>query len=464
MTDPRIVKYCEAALAMIKGHFQVDIPAEGDDDVARLGQALVELGGTLERQFAEINTLSRVTERINSGLRLDDVLDYVYDSFRTIIPYDRIGCALIEESGTIVRARWSRSEAPERHLTDDYAAPLAQTSLRFVIQTGQPRIINDLPAYLLAHPDSESTRRLLAEGLRSNLTCPLVAMGKPVGFMFFSSRQVGTYRDAHVELFRQIAGQLALIVEKSRLYQELMELNQLKNKFMGIATHDLRSPLAVIQGYLRLFLSGILGPVPEKQVEFIHRMNRQCEHMLSLINELLDVSAIEMGQLDLKVEPVDLESYLRRTAESARLLAGSKSIDLTLDLAAPLPTVPMDPNRIGQVLDNLVSNAIKYSYPSTRITLGARADGSMAAISVADQGIGIPRDELDKLFTEFGRTSARPTGGEKSTGLGLAIARRLVEAHGGTIRVESEVGKGSIFSFTLPLLQRPGPPSPVGAS
>ena len=456
MTDPRIPKYYEAALAMKQGQFRVDLPVGSDDDVARLGRALKELGEALERKFSQINTLARVTEKINAGLLLDEVLDYVYDSFRAMIPYDRIGCALIEDDGATVRARWARSEATERYIGDDYAVPLDQSSLRFVLKSGRPRIINDLADYLNEHPQSESTRRLLAEGLRANLTCPLVAMGKPIGFLFFASTEPGVYRDVHVELYLEIAGQLALIIEKSRLYQQLVELNQIKNRFLGIAAHDLRSPLAVIQGYLRLFLGGILGEVSDKQLEFIQTMNRQCEHMLRLIDELLDVSAIEMGQLELTLRDVDLEAYLREAAESAQLLASAKSIDLAADLAAPLPRVALDPDRISQVINNLVSNAVKYSHPGTRITLGARAQDGQVEVSVTDQGIGIPSQELTRLFTEFGRTSARPTAGEKSTGLGLAIARRLVEAHGGTIRVESEEGKGSTFSFTLPAEREAG--------
>ena len=133
------------------------------------------------------------------------------------------------------------------------------------------------------------------------------------------------------------------------------------------------------------------------------------------------------------------------------LLAKGKSINLKLNLESNLPEISLDRNRISQVINNLITNAIKFSYPETEIALSAVRRGGEVIISVADQGQGIPPDEIPKLFADFTKTSVRPTGGEKSTGLGLAIAKRMVEAHKGRIWVESQVGKGSTFSFTLPL-------------
>jgi hypothetical protein len=175
------------------------------------------------------------------------------------------------------------------------------------------------------------------------------------------------------------------------------------------------------------------------------------ETMLNLLDDLLDVSAIEAGQLELDIHPVDVAAYLRDVHSANAMLARAKDIKLALDLAPDLPAVNMDTNRINQVINNLITNAIKFSFPKTVITLCARAAQSEMSISVQDQGQGIPADEMGKLFTDFGRTSVRPTGGEKSTGLGLAIVKRMVEAHGGRIWVDSQVGVGSTFTFALPL-------------
>jgi signal transduction histidine kinase len=178
-------------------------------------------------------------------------------------------------------------------------------------------------------------------------------------------------------------------------------------------------------------------------------MDLQSETMLNLINDLLDVSAIESGKLELHKEPTDLNQLLRSLHESNRLLAKTKSIDLKMETEPDLPMVTMDPNRIGQVVNNLVSNAIKFSYPNSEILLRVRRTEKEITVEVTDHGQGIPREEISKIFADFAKTSVRATGGEKSTGLGLAIVKRLVQAHGGRVWVESEVGKGSTFSFSL---------------
>jgi signal transduction histidine kinase len=173
--------------------------------------------------------------------------------------------------------------------------------------------------------------------------------------------------------------------------------------------------------------------------------------MLALIDDLLDVSAIESGRLAIEKEEIDVKEYLEDVYESSRLLGKTKSIEIELNIPDGLPAARFDPKRIDQVVNNLITNAIKFSYPGTTVTLEAGAADDELVVRVIDQGQGIPADEIGKVFSEFGRTSVRPTGGEKSTGLGLAIVKRLVEAHGGRIWVESEVGKGSMFAFALPL-------------
>jgi signal transduction histidine kinase len=439
---------------MKNGVFRVDVPIGVEDDIGLLGRTLLDLGRTLENKFREINTLARLTEKINSGLVLDEILDQVFDSFRPLIPYDRIGVALVEDSG-IVRARWARSISPSIKIAHGYAAPMKGSSLQSIIETGQPRILNDLETYLSDHPGSESTRLIVAEGMRSSLTCPLVATGKPVGFMFFSSMQLHTYKHVHVELYKQIAGQLSLIIEKGRLYQELIELNQLKNKFLGMAVHDLRNPLNIVNGYLELLLDSHLGPVPEGQRAFIERSLSACKAMTALVEDLLDISAIEAGQLDLSPETRNVVDIVTEAYRAHGVLAGAKDIAIELHVEDGLRPVRIDPKRIGQVMSNLISNAIKYSFPQTTIRLYARPAGDAVEITVEDEGQGIPPNELSRIFREFGKGSPRPTGGEKSTGLGLAIVSRIVKAHGGKVRVKSQVGKGSTFTVVLPVS---GPP------
>lgn len=233
--------------------------------------------------------------------------------------------------------------------------------------------------------------------------------------------------------------------------RQLVELNELKNRFLGMAAHDLRSPLTVIQGFVKVLSRGRLGPATEAQQEMLGRVYASSQKMLNLINDLLDVAAIEAGRLSLDLRQADLVAFLRDCHKSHLMIAEAKSIRLELDVPDELPPVRADCGRLEQVIGNLVSNAVKFSYPETTAVLRARLEGNQIAISVTDQGQGIPADEIPIMFSDFGRTSVRPTGNERSTGLGLAITKRIVQAHGGTISVASEVGHGSTFTFTLPI-------------
>ncbi|HOW87617.1 MAG TPA: GAF domain-containing sensor histidine kinase [Candidatus Omnitrophota bacterium] len=399
----------------------------------------------------ELKTLLEITGQINAGKTLDEVLDDAYHSLREIIPYQRIGFSLLEENDSVLRAYWVRSEASVIKIGKGYSAEMRGSSLEKVLRSGSPRILNDLKAYLRDHPRSKSTKDIVEEGMLSSLTCPLIASGKSVGFLFFSSMRINEYKNAHVELFQEIAGQLALTLEKSRLYQEAIRLNDLKNKFLGIAAHDLRSPIAVIKGYVDLFKDGILGEMPEAQKEPTRAISQHCDKMLALIDDLLDVSAIESGRLDLRKKEIDLTAYLEESCRNNALVARAKSIELNAEIPSHLPRVLMDPDRIDQVINNLVANAVKFSNAGSRIILRAVPLSQAVAISVIDQGQGIPQSEIPKMFQYFGKTDVAPTAGEKSTGLGLAIAKKIVEAHGGKIGVESQAGRGSTFTFTLPL-------------
>jgi len=399
----------------------------------------------------ELKTLLCITHQINTGLTVDEVLDYAYKTLHVIIPYDRIGFSLLEKNDTILRSYWACSKASVIKIGKDYCAAMKGSSLEKILQTREPRILNDLEAYLREHPGSRPTRDIVEEGMRSSLTCPLIASSKPIGFLFFSSREPYKYQDAHVSLFREIAGQLALTLEKSRLYEQVVGFNDLKNKFLGMAAHDLRSPIAVIKGYADILRDGLLGELGPESKRSIEVISRYCDKMLMLIRDLLDISAIESGHLSLNLRDVDLTAYLKENGQENALLARAKAIELILEIPEDLPRVSMDADRIDQVINNLITNAVKFSDSKSRIVLRAVLSEGSVAISVTDQGQGIPREEISKMFQYFGRTKVLPTAGEKSTGLGLAIAKRMVEAHGGTIGVESQPGQGSIFTFTLPL-------------
>jgi signal transduction histidine kinase len=451
MADERISKYRQAAIAMRGGDFEVEVPVEGEDDIAALGSALSELSRSMEARFTEIVTLAKITERINPGVLLDEVLNQVYDSFRSVIPYDRIGFSLLDVDGSHVRARWARSEAPIMYLNKGYSGMMKGSSLQTIMETGKPRILNDLETYLKEHPRSDSTSKIVAEGVRSSLTCPLIAMGKPIGFMFFSSAKPNTYKNIHTAIFLQIAGQLSVIVEKARLYQQLLELNELKNKFLGMAAHDLRNPLAAIKMTSEMMFNGDFGPMSDDARSMMRETIRSCSAMFTLVNDLLNVSAIEAGHLTLRRQEIELIQFLDANVKANKFLADRKSIGMSFVAEVSSQSVQIDPDRLKQVVDNLLSNAVKYSDAGKQVALTVRIADKNVEVHVKDEGRGIATDDMSKLFKDFGKTSTRPTAGEESTGLGLAICKRIVEAHGGNIWATSEAGKGSTFTFTIPL-------------
>ncbi len=238
MNDARVAVYRQAAEALRRGQFDVSIPIGAPDEVSELGEALQALAQTLKAQSEQSTMLAEIAQRVNEGLLIKEVLEHVYRSFFSLIPYDRIGLALLEEGNTVVRAYWAHSEAMEIKLPVGFSAVLAGSSLEGIISTGRPRILNDLEDYLEQHPNSDSTRHIVEEGMRSSLTCPLVAKGQPVGFLFFSSIKKNTYSEAHQELFLQIAGQLAMTLEKGRKnsgIQRAQKLEQLEFRHRGNA-------------------------------------------------------------------------------------------------------------------------------------------------------------------------------------------------------------------------------------
>lgn len=464
--DDRIPRYIAATEQMKHGQFDLEVPTTPPDDIGRLGAALRDLARSLEARYREVQQLERITTRINAGLLLDDVLDNVFHDFREVIPYERIGLALLEDDGQLVRARWARSDLPLVKINRNFAQPLAGSSLETILRTGQPRILNDLPAYLAAKPASESTRLIVAEGLKSSLTCPLVANGVPIGFIFFSSVRLQAYDAAHVDTFQHIAEQLSVIVEKGRLVSEiaaqktaieqrndeLRRLNDQQNAFLGIAAHDLRSPIGLIQMTAQLLLDPEAQLSREQQTKFTQDILRHTDHMLRLLNDVLDVTQIESGNLSLEETPIELADLLAEAVKWHTLVATPKGTRVQLQ---PVITgrVMADPLRVRQVVDNLISNAVKYSPPGSLVRVGMQRIDRGWRIAVKDQGPGLTSADRQRLFQDFARLSARPTGGEKSTGLGLAIVRRIVEAHGGQVGAESTPGQGATFWFTLPDLK-----------
>lgn len=237
-------------------------------------------------------------------------------------------------------------------------------------------------------------------------------------------------------------------LEKSN--KQLLKLNEIKNKFLGMAAHDLRSPLSSIRGLSEFLLNEIFGSLTEDQKEYINIINKTSDEMLALVNDLLDVSVIESGNLDIKPSKTSLISLIKGRIKLYRMSAEKKDTRINFN-PEDIPEIFFDPSKIAQVIDNLVSNAVKFSPPGSAINIHADVDNGMVKVSIRDEGPGVSEEEQSRLFGEFQRLSARPTAGEKSTGLGLAIVKKIIDAHHGVLEVHSRLGMGSTFSFKLPI-------------
>lgn len=256
--------------------------------------------------------------------------------------------------------------------------------------------------------------------------------------------------DDLVEANRTLEARVAeRTAELEQANQQLLVSIEEKNRLLGMAAHDLRTPIAVIRGFIDL----VADPrtPPEDFSEFVDIIRATLHDMLTLLNSLLDLSAIESGKVQLLLTCTDVTEFVERVVRLQRVLGAQKNIRVETVIEPGLPAFPFDRVRIEQVLNNLFSNAFKFSHGDTTVTLSVRRAGDSIEFSVADQGIGVPPEEIDRVFREFQKLQSQPTADEPSTGLGLSICRRIVEMHGGTIGVESKLGEGSRFYFQLPI-------------
>jgi signal transduction histidine kinase len=252
--------------------------------------------------------------------------------------------------------------------------------------------------------------------------------------------------------FIAFVGFLIVALISNRLKQAVEHektLSALKSRFIGMASHDLRNPLSSIMGYMQLLEARMLGPLEEPQRKAVEVAHLASQRMLSLIDSLLDVTVIESGRLDLDLRPGSLARVVREQVEAQSILAERKKIRFDLDLEEGHETV-FDPSRISQVIDNLVGNAVKFSKPGSAVRVSLRIVDGRSSVSVSDQGPGLTPEDRAGLFQPFAKLSARPTGGERSTGLGLFIVKTIVEAHRGEVSVEGSSSTGTTFTFSLP--------------
>jgi signal transduction histidine kinase/putative methionine-R-sulfoxide reductase with GAF domain len=313
-------------------------------------------------------------------------------------------------------------------------------------------------ADVLADPDYSLQDVQKAVGFRTVLGVPLLREGNPIGAVVLMRLTVRPFTDRQVELAQTFADQAGIAIENVRLFDEIQDksrqlevASQHKSQFLANMSHELRTPLNAILGYTELMADGAYGEPSEKMLGILKRLEANGRHLLGLINDVLDLSKIEAGQLVLELSDYCIQDIAQTVRSTLEPLAADKKLGFKVEVAPQLPSGHGDGRRLTQVLINLVGNAIKFT-DTGEVAIKAEANSGSFYVSVWDTGPGISAVDQAKLFQEFQQADNAITRKKGGTGLGLAISKRIIEMHGGRIWVESQVGQGSMFAFTLPVI------------
>ena len=322
-----------------------------------------------------------------------------------------------------------------------------------LLRTRRPRLVNNASPETLAGrlPNPRSLEIARELGVASFIHVPMIARGHALGAItLVSANCARKFTDADVALAEDIAARAALAVDNARMYRDAQNANQAKTDFLAVLSHDLRTPLSAIIGYSDLLNLGIPTPIPAASLQSVERIRIAGKHLLYLLDELLAFARLDGGASDVQFQAVDLRQVLHDVATVMEPLAVAKHLDFRLELPAERIATTTDPDRLRQVLLNLVGNAVKYTRAgSVRVVASGGADG-VASIEVRDTGAGIAQENLERIFEPFWQVAAGQRSHGGGTGLGLSIVRRTLDMLRAEVRVESSVGQGSTFTVMIP--------------
>ena len=410
----------------------------------------------LTRSVGQLTALGDVARAVSSTLDLEAVLNTIVSRAIQLSGTDGGSVYEYDEATEEFSLRASR-DLPEAYIEQvrDTRPRKGEGAVGRVAQTREPVQIADIsdPAAY----ESRVRNTLLQMGLRALLAVPLIAEDRLVGALIVMRKRTGTFATEEVALLQTFASQSALAIQNARLFREIeaksrqLEVaSQHKSEFLANMSHELRTPLNAIIGFSEVLTDRMFGELNEKQEEYLKDIYASGTHLLSLINDILDLSKIEAGRMELELTDFDLPTTLDNALMLVRERAGRRSLTLQMSIDEQLGEIRADERKIRQVVLNLLSNAIKFTPEGGRIEVGALPKDGFVEVSVSDTGVGIAPEDQEAVFEEFRQagTAAKKVEG---TGLGLTLCRKFVELHGGRIWVKSQEGEGSTFTFTIPV-------------
>jgi signal transduction histidine kinase len=430
-----------------------DMAGKLQESYADLEKKVEERTEQLAVSVAELRALGEISQAVNSTLDLETVLNTIV-SKATQLADTEAGAIYVYDRASRefrLRATYGMSDeliAAVRDLHVEISESIGEQT-----ETHAPVQVADLRTV----PSSRVNETMIKAGYRARLLVPLVAPDGIIGALVVRRRAPGEFPKNATDLLQTFAAQSVLAIQNARLFSEIGEkgrqlevASQHKSQFLANMSHELRTPLNAILGYTELILDNIYGDIPDKARATLERIQANGKHLLGLINDVLDLSKIEAGQLSLSLVDYSIKDVVHNVYGAVESLATSKNLALKVDLPKELPQAHGDERRLTQVLLNLVGNAIKFTDTGEVAIRTSVANGSFT-VAVCDTGPGIAEQDQAKIFEEFQQADSSTTKQKGGTGLGLAIAKRIIEMHGGRLWVESKVGEGATFSFTVPV-------------
>lgn len=409
-------------------------------------------------------TLYETGKIINSSIDLNQILNNILQIIDEQFDYKFSAILLVEKDNLYVKA--GRGFRPD--VVKNFRPNIGKGIPGTAVKTLKPVIVKDV---------SKDSRYIdVNTSTKSELSVPIIYDGKAIGAFNIESDKLNNFDEDDMILLSSFADQASIAIRNAQFYEkiknfnlelkrqvekstaklreanlELQRLNEIKSDFVSTVSHELRTPLTSIQGYISLIIDGDAGAINNQQKEFLEIVKEESQRLTRLITDLLDISKIEAGKMKVLLKDLNIVNFIKNYKKEIEDMASSKKIKIYIKIPNKLPIVQVDADKIKQIFNNLISNAIKFSNKNTTLRINITENQNNIQLDVVDEGIGIARKDLETIFEKFRQVDSKMTRKTGGTGLGLAITKHLVEAHGGEIWAKSEVGKGSIFSFTLPI-------------